>query len=179
MAAAQSGAHLYVIMGATGDLKIGRSKNPKKRMSDMQVSHSVPLRLIGTLRGSGYREKEIHAALARYRVAGEWFRDCAQIRSEINAIFGKELPFLGSREKAHLARKEREHEEATARIVAAILAGGRHRPRAAIGGEDFASYKARSDERHAARLAKKRPALPDKLVAVPPARSIIENPDSR
>ncbi|HXT81400.1 MAG TPA: GIY-YIG nuclease family protein [Acetobacteraceae bacterium] len=170
MAVAQMGAHLYVIMGATGDLKVGRSKNPKKRMRSMQTSHSAALRLIGVLRDAGCREKEVHATLARYRVTGEWFRDCDAVRDALNAVFEKELPFLGSRESVRRLRQEREVEEAMAKALGALRARPRSRPKHGSSGGSFAAYKARSDARQAARMAKKPPPLFSKFVASPPSR---------
>ena len=68
--------HLYFIQSyRTGMIKIGRSKNPKRRLKQLQTGSPDELRIIHVFNGLGWREKEIHIALADWKIRenGEWF----------------------------------------------------------------------------------------------------------
>ena len=66
--------HLYFIQSdVTGYVKIGRSKNPEKRLKALQTGSPYLLRLMLVLEGWGYKEKEFHSYLERYKILGEWF----------------------------------------------------------------------------------------------------------
>tara|TARA_B100000085_G_C18500857_1_gene495419 strand:- start:895 stop:1200 length:306 start_codon:yes stop_codon:yes gene_type:complete len=69
---------LYIIQSdVTGMIKIGRSKNPRKRLKQLQTGNPNKLKLIAAFEGQGWREKIIHERLSRYRLEGEWFSyDC-------------------------------------------------------------------------------------------------------
>lgn len=54
-------------------IKIGFSKNPEKRLSDLQVSNSRPLVLLGTMKGGRGTEQRIHTLFEHLRITGEWF----------------------------------------------------------------------------------------------------------
>lgn len=73
--------HLYIIQSShRGVIKIGRSYDPEKRLSELQVGSPFHLRLIGIVQNAGDREKEIHAILVKHRVRqknGEWFTEDA------------------------------------------------------------------------------------------------------
>jgi len=68
--------HLYIIQSdKTGALKIGRSKNPKQRLKQLQTGSPYKLKLILIVEGKGNIEKNLHERLKRYRQRrnGEWF----------------------------------------------------------------------------------------------------------
>ena len=69
---------LYIIQSdVTGMIKIGRSKNPEKRLKQLQTGNPNRLKLIATFKGQGWKEKLIHEDLKRWRKKGEWFSyDC-------------------------------------------------------------------------------------------------------
>lgn len=69
---------LYIIQSdVTGMIKIGRSKNPEKRLKQLQTGNPNRLKLIATFKGEGWKEKLIHEDLKRWRRKGEWFSyDC-------------------------------------------------------------------------------------------------------
>tara|TARA_B100002019_G_scaffold291356_1_gene311314 strand:+ start:10978 stop:11289 length:312 start_codon:yes stop_codon:yes gene_type:complete len=73
--------HLYIIQSdKTGSLKIGRSKDPEKRLKQLQTGSPYSLRLILIIENSGHMEKQLHNHLKRYkeRRRGEWFDfECA------------------------------------------------------------------------------------------------------
>lgn len=69
---------LYLIqIKAEGQIKIGRSTNPKKRLKDLQSGSPYELRLLIVLEGQGWREKILHSLLKEWVCFGEWFScDC-------------------------------------------------------------------------------------------------------
>ena len=59
-----NGKDLYIIqMAVTGDIKVGRSKNPNKRLKQLQTSCPHPLKVILVIRGTRHN--------------GEWFEEGA------------------------------------------------------------------------------------------------------
>ena len=69
---------LYIIQSdMSGNIKIGRSKDPQKRLKQLQTGNPNKLKLIAFFEGEGWKEKIIHEKLRRYRLKGEWFSyDC-------------------------------------------------------------------------------------------------------
>tara|TARA_B100000212_G_C27355295_1_gene525577 strand:+ start:1167 stop:1463 length:297 start_codon:yes stop_codon:yes gene_type:complete len=66
--------HLYIIQSDfTGMIKIGRSKNPSKRLKQLQTGNPNKLKLIASFKEMGWREKLIHENLKQFRKEGEWF----------------------------------------------------------------------------------------------------------
>ena len=76
----QRGTDLYIIqMAVTGDIKVGRSKDPSRRLKQLQTGCPHPLKVILHIPNEGHREGEIHR-LMRYRstrTQGEWFEEGA------------------------------------------------------------------------------------------------------
>jgi hypothetical protein len=52
-------------------IKIGTSKNPLSRLSDLQTAHHAPLILIGVMDGTQHEERLLHHKFERLQ--GEWF----------------------------------------------------------------------------------------------------------
>ena len=70
----RKGDYLYFIQSSkTGEIKIGRSKHPQRRLKNLQTGNPHTLRIIASLEGLGWREKELHEELKRWRKSGEWF----------------------------------------------------------------------------------------------------------
>ncbi len=66
--------HLYIIQNTVSNAyKIGRSKNPKKRLSTLNISSDHPLILVKTYTKMGFMEKEIHSIFASKKLNTEWF----------------------------------------------------------------------------------------------------------
>jgi hypothetical protein len=63
-------------------IKIGHSKNPRKRISHLRAGQPHGLTLLATLPGGEDEERRLHARFARHRVPGtrEWFRTEAEVR---------------------------------------------------------------------------------------------------
>jgi hypothetical protein len=54
-------------------IKIGRSKDPVKRLKQLQTGNPNKLKLIASFEGLGWKEKIIHEHLSMHRLEGEWF----------------------------------------------------------------------------------------------------------
>lgn len=65
-------ALVYYLRRCDGLIKIGTSRNLKRRMNTLGKEHG-PLTLLLTHGGDGDREGEIHEKFAELRVTGEWF----------------------------------------------------------------------------------------------------------
>lgn len=70
-------------------LKIGYSKDPIKRISELQTGNPVKLKLIGVLPGTYETEKMIHRVLSKFRVEGEWFKVQGKVESLVHAFSDK------------------------------------------------------------------------------------------
>ena len=70
--------NLYIIQSdLTGMIKIGRSKDPVKRLRQLQTGNPNKLKLIASFDGEGWKEKILHERLEKFRLEGEWFSyDC-------------------------------------------------------------------------------------------------------
>jgi hypothetical protein len=77
----QNGRDLYFIqMRVTGAVKIGRSKDVERRLSELQVGSPHQLRILLVVPDLGYMEPRVHQKLGTHRLrqgSGEWFGpDC-------------------------------------------------------------------------------------------------------
>lgn len=67
---------LYIIQSdVTGDFKIGRSKQPNKRLFQLQTGSPYKLKIILVLKGMGHLEKQLHRQIKSNsrKCKGEWF----------------------------------------------------------------------------------------------------------
>lgn len=69
--------------------KIGYSKNPLKRLGQLQTGNPEPLMLVSTIDGDINTEKELHKRFGAFRVNGEWFLHT----EEIDSYFGDQSYF--------------------------------------------------------------------------------------
>tara|TARA_A100001515_G_scaffold7053_1_gene5966 strand:+ start:1246 stop:1551 length:306 start_codon:yes stop_codon:yes gene_type:complete len=68
---------LYIIQSdVTGDIKIGRSKNPPERLKQLQTGNQFKLKLLCELPQMGHKEVFLHRRLSNYKTKkkGEWFK---------------------------------------------------------------------------------------------------------
>jgi len=68
--------YVYFIHATESDrIKIGKSVDPKKRLSGLQTSSSETLRLLLSLpaKDMAYEERQMHELFASERIRGEWF----------------------------------------------------------------------------------------------------------
>lgn len=81
------GEYVYVIINSTKDIcKIGYSKNPYRRLSDVQVGNHLKLRLYLVFKGGHDTEKRLHAKYRNYRMNGEWFRFEGDLKNNLLKI---------------------------------------------------------------------------------------------
>ncbi len=65
---------LYIIQSdKSGMIKIGRSKDPNKRLKQLQTGNPNKLKLIASFKDMGWREKLLHERLSEWSEQGEWF----------------------------------------------------------------------------------------------------------
>ena len=55
-------------------LKIGLSRNPEKRLSQLQVSSPHPLKILAKVKGSRGLEQQLHKEFSCLKLSGEWFK---------------------------------------------------------------------------------------------------------
>lgn len=78
---------LYIILDEdVNNLKIGRSKNVKARLNQLQIANSHKLKLLLTIPKKGYMERELHEVFKRFKVKGEWFESDKRIFDYIEAF---------------------------------------------------------------------------------------------
>jgi len=64
---------LYFIQAASGPVKIGRGRDPKKRLHQCRIGSHEQLTLLAVVGGRGYEERVWHRAFNDNRLRGEWF----------------------------------------------------------------------------------------------------------
>lgn len=88
---------LYLISDGTR-VKIGKSKNPEKRLKQLQTGSALKLKLLGTFDLSDHYEKRLHWILRNFRTQGEWFELGAEGTNWIQEYI-KELESSASSDK--------------------------------------------------------------------------------
>lgn len=78
--------YVYVMRRADGLLKIGCSRNPDSRLTEVANLIGQPVTLVGMVPGGYDIEKAAHVVLAAYQRSGEWFTDCAPVRDHCLTI---------------------------------------------------------------------------------------------
>lgn len=84
----------FVYIIRCGDfVKIGHSKNPKRRIKDMDACLPIEPILLATFPARRFLETRLHFHLRHHRVRSEWFRWC----EEIAEIVANGLPDLSGK----------------------------------------------------------------------------------
>jgi hypothetical protein len=79
--------YVYFVTEPNSNLvKIGYSKNPWARLSELRRSHGVALSVVATVKTVDKSETTVQAALAEFRADGEWFHKTDCINSLISAV---------------------------------------------------------------------------------------------
>lgn len=76
---------VYFIGNGNGQVKIGVSDHPFRRMLDLQTASPYPLALLACAPGGGAKERDLHLTFADSRLCGEWFECSEKIRDYISA----------------------------------------------------------------------------------------------
>lgn len=71
---------------APGRIKIGISKNPRRRLADVGAHMEASPKLIDAIPGDYDLEKWVHKRLNEHRLKGEWFADCDPVRELIDGL---------------------------------------------------------------------------------------------
>lgn len=77
---------IYFADTADGRIKVGTSRNVDERLAQIGMYLALPVTLIGSIEGSHPLERQIHEYLGDYRIAGEWYRDCPEVRRAIRNL---------------------------------------------------------------------------------------------
>jgi hypothetical protein len=65
---------IYFIADLTNnEVKIGISKDPHKRLKQLQTARSNKLKLLKTVHGTNEDEKKYHSLFCWYKKEGEWY----------------------------------------------------------------------------------------------------------
>lgn len=81
---------VYFVSNAAGAVKIGVSRDPKRRLVDLQVANSDPVNLLGMIKFTGKDaeknayicENSLHAKYQKHNISGEWFDTNAREKVE-------------------------------------------------------------------------------------------------
>lgn len=78
---------LYLILDTERNtVKIGISKDSKKRLSQLQCSNTSILKLIYVIKNKSDLEVGLHKKFSHLRVSGEWFINSDEIISHFNSL---------------------------------------------------------------------------------------------
>ena len=85
-----------------GPIKIGLSKNPTARLSDMQRSSPYELEIIAAIAGGLDMERRFHSKFQEANIRHEWFEPTRELLATIGAINSgafnvRDLPKTGKR----------------------------------------------------------------------------------
>jgi DNA-binding XRE family transcriptional regulator len=113
--------YVYFIEGAdSGLIKIGFSRNPRRRLGAIRAHAAEPVRLLATVRGGPDLARDVHSRFRRRRVQGAWFHPNEEMLALIRSADQWELAPEGS---AGPRTDLRDHAFG-ARLRALRLAGG-------------------------------------------------------
>jgi hypothetical protein len=75
----------FAAFGGLGMIKIGVSNDVAQRLQNIAKSEKCEGSLLLAIAGNRQIEAEQHRRFGKWRVRGEWFRDCEEVRSLIAA----------------------------------------------------------------------------------------------
>ena len=84
----QYDGYIYFIQSVNGgNIKIGYSNNPQKRLATFQTAQADRLVILGLMPGDIRYEKQLHRQFAKYRIRGdgEWFQPSSDIINFIHS----------------------------------------------------------------------------------------------
>ena len=83
----------FIRLKGTGYVKIGKSKNPKRRLESLRTSNPLECELVGALPEVGNNtEFAFHSRFADYHFRGEWFLERGGLRQFLEETFKEEEP---------------------------------------------------------------------------------------
>lgn len=94
-------SYVYFISDGGKSIKIGFSTDVATRFGSIATMSPVALSLIGAVPGTRPQEQALHRELAAFRLNGEWFQDCQDVRRRIDEVLRDGLPALESSDSRH------------------------------------------------------------------------------
>jgi hypothetical protein len=86
----QHEGYVYVLRNtATGDIKIGFSRNVLARLREIDIAHSRPVELLAVLHGGETLERALYLRFAPCRLRGEWFEHRDDVASWLAAVLAR------------------------------------------------------------------------------------------
>lgn len=73
-------------------VKIGLSREPLKRLGQLQIGSVDPLQILGVLEGGEAEERALHERFSRYRRRGEWFDFTGELKTFAQELAAYEAP---------------------------------------------------------------------------------------
>lgn len=80
--------HIYFLRGY-GQVKVGTTRAPEKRIAEIQVSSPVPLTPLLVVPGGVVLERQIHRRFHHLRRHGEWFKATPEFLAFVDALRNK------------------------------------------------------------------------------------------
>lgn len=77
---------------ADGPVKIGTTRNLAQRIASIASAHFEPISVLATIEGGAIIEGKFHQLLETYRIRGEWFRWCPEVRAVVNLAKAGKFP---------------------------------------------------------------------------------------
>lgn len=83
--------YIYVIRAReSGRIKIGHSRDPKRRLAQLQsASHEKLTLLTPSFPAPRFVERELHRVLRKHRVRGEWYSNAEDLTRACREIAGR------------------------------------------------------------------------------------------
>ena len=98
---------IYFVQAPNGLFKIGKSKDPKRRLKELQVGSPVILKLIRTIKGGIFLENILHIYFKHLRKHGEWFKPDHELKSFLNKKRDISIALIYDVVEKELSRKKR------------------------------------------------------------------------
>ena len=83
--------YIYFIQSREGHIKIGFTKDVRKRFMQLQRNNSQELVLLGVMEGDMMQERFLHDAFEKWRVRGEWYESVEPINRYIGQNVDEDL----------------------------------------------------------------------------------------
>jgi hypothetical protein len=74
---------MVYFIGDGDAIKIGKANDVKTRLSSLRTGTHKTLTCLGVTKGGRRKERELHRQFEQHHIAGEWFKDCPEIRAYI------------------------------------------------------------------------------------------------
>src|SRR3954470_2408881 len=78
----------FIQAGTDGPVKIGITRNPRRRLASLQQANAEELRVLGLYRCYRLEERQLHDELAPACIRGEWFEPTPSVLSLAASLGG-------------------------------------------------------------------------------------------